>query len=149
MTEKIYLDKWAAHGGQTIVQENRDAGRASEDVDNLVTKALGVLQENGIYACGLYLCSRSRDKEKEIAAVVNQTMVDLLARLPFGWGRPPSLDPQTLLPYLSHTVAGDDKLERVLLAKETLEQMLVYARYGAKAWKASLSGSDAGAEGGA
>jgi len=26
--------------------------------------------------------------------------------------------------------------------------MLVYARYGAKAWKASLPGSDAGAEGG-
>lgn len=132
------LDKLAAKGGQAIVKHNRNAGRQPEDVDNLATKALGVLQENGIYACGLYLLSRTQQKEQDIAQVVGDEMINLLAELPFNWGRPArGRRDEALLAYLSDKVAGDPKLERLLLAKETLEQMLIYARYGAKAWKAT------------
>jgi len=139
MNDKVHLDRLAAQGGQAIVKQNRDSGRQPEDVDNLVTKALGVLQENGVYACGLYLLSRTQDKEQQIAKLVSQEIVNLLAALPFNWGRPATNQPRdaAFLAYLSDKVAGDDQLERLLLAKETLEQMLIYARYGAKAWKAS------------
>ena len=139
MSDKLNLDKLAAQKGQAIVKQNRDAGRQPEDVDNLVTKALGILQENGVYACGLYLLSRTQDKEQAIARVVSAQVVELLAALPFGWGRPQkdTREDEALLAFLSNKVAGDAKLERLLLAKETLEQMLIYARYGAKAWKAT------------
>lgn len=131
------LDYLAAKYAQAIISANKkDANRKPDDVDNLVTKALGVLQENGVYACGLYLFSRTQDKEKNIAKSVRSEMVNLLDTLGFGWNRPTKEDPETILTYLSDQVAGDPSLERLLLAKETLEQMLIYARYGAKAWKA-------------
>lgn len=146
MIAKVHLDKLAAERAQAIVKKNREAivkknrdqKRNADDVDNLVTKALGVLQENGLYACGLYLLSRTQKKEQDIAGAVRAELVNLLAALPFGWGRPETGRPEdeALLAYLSGRVAGDPHLERLLLAKETLEQMLIYARYGAKAWKA-------------
>lgn len=130
------LDYLAAKRAQAIVSANKDAGREAQDVDNLVTKVLGVLQEDGVYACGLYLLSRSQDKEKLIAGEVRAQMVGLLAELPFDWGHPDANSAESTLKYLSDKVTGDPHLERLLLAKQTLEQMLIYARYGAKAWKA-------------
>lgn len=97
------------------------------DVDNTATKALGVLQENGVYACFLYLLA----KEKENGSVVVEEMLGLLDELRFGWGKPDNNSPKKVLNYISDKVTVD--LERLLLAKETLEQMLIYARYGAKA----------------
>jgi hypothetical protein len=130
------LDYLAAKFAQAVVNQNKQDGRKPDDVDNLVTKALGVLQENGIYACGLYLSSRTQPKEKDIAATVRAETLRLLEALPFSWDHPAEENAETILAYLAEKVAGDPSLERLLLAKETLEQMLIYARYGAKAWKA-------------
>lgn len=96
-------------------------------IDNTVTKALGVLQENGVYACFLYLLA----KEKENGSVIIDEMLNLLAGLGFGWDKPADASPENVLSHISSKVTID--LERLLLAKETLEQMLIYARYGAKA----------------
>ena len=127
--DKRHLDWLAAHHAQQVIHktENEDAG----DVDNTITKALGVLQENGIYACALFLKSRSK-KEKERADVLMAEMLHLLDQLGFGWGQPSSSQARDVLQHISDRVTSD-KLERLLLAKETLEQMLIYARYGAKA----------------
>lgn len=130
------LDYLAAKCAQAIVNQNKQDDRKPDDVDNLVTKALGVLQENGVYACGLFLLSRTQPKEKDIAATVRAETLKLLEALPFGWGRPTGDNAEATLTYLAEKIAGDPSLERLLLAKETLEQMLIYARYGAKAWKA-------------
>jgi hypothetical protein len=130
------LDYLAAKFAQAVVNQNKQDGRKPDDVDNLVTKALGVLQENGIYACGLYLSSRTQPKEQDIAATVRAETLKLLEALPFGWSRPTRDNTEATLTYLAEKVAGDPSLERLLLAKETLEQMFIYARYGAKAWKA-------------
>ncbi len=132
------LDKLAAQHAQKTIQDTKVKQELTPaDVDNSVTKALGVLQENGVYACALYLLSRTQDKEKDIARVVIGEMLDLLVGLGFGepsidWDDSPS---EAVLNYLSEHVTGGG-LERLLLAKETLEQMLVYARYGAQARKA-------------
>lgn len=118
------LDRLAAKHAQAIIK--RTADKKASDVDNTVTKALGVLQENGVYACFLYL----QAKEKENGSVVVDEMLNLLDRLGFGWGKPDDNSPEKVA-YISSKVTVE--LERLLLAKETLEQMLIYARYGAKA----------------
>lgn len=102
------------------------------DIDNTVTKALGVLQENGVYACFLYLLAREGDNGR----VVVEEMLNLLGGLPFGWQAPMKNEKvdttaEVVLPHISEKVT--ENLERLLLAKETLEQMLIYARYGARA----------------
>lgn len=121
------LDRLAAQHAQAIISRMTDKKAKASEVDNTVTKALGVLQENGVYACFLYL----RAKEGENGAVVVEEMLDLLDGLGFGWGKPTENSLKEVLSYISEKVTVD--LERLLLAKETLEQMLIYARYGAKA----------------
>lgn len=115
------LDRLAAQHAQAIVNKTKD------DIENTVTKALGVLQANGVYACFLYLLA----KEKENCEIVVGEMFNLLDGLGFDWGKPTNNSAQEVLKHIIEKVTSD--LERLLLAKETLEQMLIYARYGAKA----------------
>jgi hypothetical protein len=122
---QLNLDRLAAKHAQKII--NLTTNITASDVDNTVTKALGVLEENGVYACFLYLLA----KEKENGKVVVDEMLNLLEGLGFGWGKPSGNGVEQVLQYITDKVSDD--LERLLLAKETLEQMLIYARYGAKA----------------
>jgi len=119
-TTSINLDYLAAKYAQTIIQKTQD--KKPSDVENTMTKALGVLQEDGVYACFLYLLAR----EKENGAVVVDEMLNLLSSLPFGWQKPTKNS--EILPFISEQVTKD-----LDLAREVLEQMLIYARYGAKA----------------
>lgn len=115
------LDRLAAQHAQAVVQSG------DQNIETTVTKALGVLQEDGVYACFLYLLA----KEKENGKAVVKEMLGLLDGLGFDWGQPADDSAKTILKHVSDTVTVH--LERLLLAKETLEQMLIYARYGAKA----------------
>lgn len=124
------LDRLAAKHAQAIINSTRN--KQASDVYNTVTKALGVLQENGVYACFLYLLAKEGDNGR----VVVEEMLKLLGGLPFGWQAPMKNDKidttaEVVLPHISEKVT--ENLERLLLAKETLEQMLIYARYGARA----------------
>ncbi|BAF58894.1 hypothetical protein PTH_0713 [Pelotomaculum thermopropionicum SI] len=139
------LDRLAAQHAQNIIRrlvdEDKDGNKRAEkelkkvasSADNTVTKALGVLQENGVYACFLYL----KAKEKDNGDVVIKEMLKLLNSLGFEWGLPTNdkgevdTRAEVVLKYVTEKVTVD--LERLLLAKETLEKMLIYARYGAKA----------------
>lgn len=138
MTTVYNLDRLAAERAQAIIhcllgdkQGGETSGRAS-DVENTITKTLGVLQENGVYACFLYLMA----KEKKRYPVFVKEMIALLDGLGFGWGKPEDYSSGKVLSYISDKVMADtgpDALEFLILAKETLEKMLIYARYGAKA----------------
>lgn len=123
--KQLNLDQLAAQHAQKIISST--SGKKASVLDNIVTKTLGVLQENGIYACFLYLLA----KEKDDGVVVVNAMLDLLDKLNLGWDKPENGNPEKVLSHISEKVVVD--LERLLLAKETLEQMLIYARYGAKA----------------
>jgi len=123
-TTSINLDYLAAKYAQTIIQKTKD--KKASDIENTITKALGVLQEDGVYACFLYLLAR----EKENGAVVVDEMLNLLSSLPFGW-QTPTNNSNEILRFINEQVTKD--LDRLLLAREVLEQMLIYARYGAKA----------------
>jgi hypothetical protein len=125
MNDGPNLDRLAAEHAQQFIRLT--FGQKHGDVDNTVTKALGVLQEDGLYACFLYLLAKEKDKGKHLTT----EMLGLLEKLGFGWGKPSAQDAASILKHLTDKVTVD--LERLLLAKEVLEQMLIYARYGAKA----------------
>ena len=122
---QLNLDRLAAERAQEIIK--RTADKKASEVDNTVTKALGVLQENGVYACFLYLLAKEGDNGR----VVVEEMLNLLEGFGFGWNKPSEDSAAEILKHISENVTAN--LERLLLAKETLEQMLIYARYGAKA----------------
>ena len=64
------LDRLAAQTAQAIVNEGAGKdGKGAEKLENMATKALGVVQENGVYAGMLFLYSRGRTpRRKSFAA---------------------------------------------------------------------------------
>lgn len=125
------LDLLAARTAQNIITNTTDGHKAS-DVENLVTKALGVLQENGIYAGLLYLYSRTGATDKPIAEKIRVKLLSLLSELELLTLA--STDASTALKSLTDHICND--LDRLLLVKQLWEQTLIYARYGAKAREA-------------
>ncbi|NJK52039.1 MAG: hypothetical protein HC936_03015 [Leptolyngbyaceae cyanobacterium SU_3_3] len=135
------LDRLAAQHAQAVITDTKD--RKSSDVENTVTKALGVLQEDGVYACFLYLLAKEQaskeDKKrnkKSAGEILVKYMLDLLDSLKIGWDKPSSEKAEDILSHLTQNNKRENErisLEQLLLTKETLEQMLIYARYGAKA----------------
>ncbi|RLD03415.1 MAG: hypothetical protein DRI56_12530 [Chloroflexota bacterium] len=119
MNPEQNLDYLAAKHAQKTVEAGLD--------ENLITKTLGVLQENGVYACFLYLMANNS------STAVDQ-ILDMLKEKAFGFNPPPRTDTDATdtdaLEFATYITAD---LQRLLLAKECLEQMLIYARYGAKA----------------
>lgn len=131
------LDRLAAQCAQAIIAQavpttgdNSQISKVAKETDNTVTKTLGVLQENGLYACALFLTSRS-DREKDRAKIVLDELLNLLVGLEFGWEKPNVHSSAAVLEFMSGTIT--ENLERLLLSKEVCEQALIYARYGAKA----------------
>lgn len=147
MSHENNLDWIAAKHAQDVIQKSQH--QKPKDVENTVTKALGVLQEDGVYACFLYVLAKEkssdkdeeeesekqkpkRKKQKSTGEVLVEYMLKLLNSLNIEWGEPPTTNKAEDI--LSYIVSNDKiTLERLLLTKETLEQMLIYARYGAKA----------------
>ncbi|NTU54129.1 MAG: hypothetical protein HGA97_10625 [Chlorobiaceae bacterium] len=124
-TEKhrINLDFFAAKHAQVVV------GKDSEGKGTIVTKAIGVLQEHGVYALFLYLLAKEGAKGR----VLTDEMIVLLHEVGFCHkeGNPPA----TISDILSHVNENisNTSLQRLIFAKELLEQMLIYIRYGEEA----------------
>ena len=122
------LDLAAARAAQTMVADDF----RPQELDNLVTKALGVVQESGVYAGTLFLCSRSREEEKKMAKAVRKTLLGLAGELGVA-GMGNGADTRQTLRDVAERVCRDSGT--MLLVKQVWEQALVYARYGAKAKK--------------
>lgn len=139
----VNLDRLAAGTAQKIIQET------GAKAENLITKTLGVLQENGVYAAVLFLLSRTSDEKKMAEKTVVPKLVDLLARpelQALGVNYTGSMDfaneknrsaSMELLKHTSERICDD--LDRLFLVKALFEQTLIYARYGAKAAQANDS----------
>lgn len=126
------LDLLAARMAQKIIRDTKEQKHEATNVDNLVTKALGVLQENGVYAAMLYLYSRTNPTDKPIAEQVRLSLVELEKELGLQELQvPEQYDASTVLKFLTDYICND--LDRLLLVKQLWEQTLIYARYGAKA----------------
>ena len=142
--KSIDLDLHAAKTSQAIIAAS--PGKP-QDTENLITKTLGVLQENGVYACLLFLYARSTDAHiaKEVRHELLQMTFDLGLPLPPETNKQEFDDLKELLredkgqdwknglKYVSDGICSD--LDTLLMVRQLWEQTLIYARYGAKSWK--------------
>lgn len=141
----INLDMLAAQKAQAIIANTVDKEKLDKsDVENLVTKALGVVQEQGVYAGMLFILSRGSVKEENgkkndermIAEAVRDQLVSLLShpglvqfQLTYSGNND---DPQQLLKHFAECVCAKP-VQTLLLVKNLFEQTLMYARFSAKA----------------
>ena len=101
------------------------------DVENLATKGLGVVLEQGIYAGLLFFYSKKKDTTPAQLMIgeLLKLSIDLVPAL-----NSVRIDPNKSLDalrYLANTVCAD--LRQTIWVKTVWEQTLTYVRYGAKA----------------
>ncbi|MHA1796689.1 MAG: hypothetical protein ACTSUK_11305 [Promethearchaeota archaeon] len=105
-----------------ICQNNRD-----KDLENRITQALGVLQGDGFFAFYLFIKYRDLNKEKnnpnEKKWPVWQKLSALLKDENVGAPLPDDADDKAVLELTKD-------LYLLLLAKQLVERVLIYARYG-------------------
>ncbi|MBW1928097.1 MAG: hypothetical protein JRJ13_02960 [Deltaproteobacteria bacterium] len=118
------LDQLCAKFGWAMAEQVHEA--IGKNAENHITKSLGVLQEDGVYAFFLYQASRGQ-REKSGADKLRDQAKKLLKQA--GVKGFENVD-EPLAAVREH-LAGD--LDQLLLAKRLLEQALIYARYHAKA----------------
>ena len=126
------LDRLAAKTAQDIIKETSNLGKSQ--VDNLVTKTLGVLQEQGVYATTLFLFSRTGPDAKVAPAVRRALIAQVIEILPEEESssiEKRNDEAEASLLFITEHVTQD--LDTLLLVKDLWEQTLIYARYGAKA----------------
>lgn len=165
------LDYLAASYSQTMVTQLVETDKIKpSEADNLFTKALGVLQGQGLYAMALYLLYRSGDRTggdmsrcsaEELAATT--TMAELWGMLRNNALTVLEVTPSqrigrdilnlgeskdAILKHFSDTLCASD-LGRMLFIKELFQQTLIYARYHArgKPEPASATGTETAAKG--
>lgn len=120
----------ARHGWEMAGTAKNSFGadkKAAEKAENLITQALAVLQEQGVYAFFLFLRSRP-SKQQDAADKISLQAQEALRELhikPFDAVKHPDV--------LSAVRDMSNDLDDLLLAKRVLEQSLIYARYHAKA----------------
>lgn len=118
------LDQLCARYGWEIAEKVH--GKIGKNAENHITKSLGVLQENGVYAFFLYQASRG-SRERPGADQLRDRAKELLKEAGIvGFG-----NAADALAAVRDSLAND--LDQLLLAKRLLEQALIYARYHVKA----------------
>jgi len=130
----LNLDKLAAERAQQMVSKAKNGvdgvKKPVETMERLATKALGVLQAQGVYAMMLFLFSRSSDEAK-IAPLIREELYQAIQVLPGFQNENIQDDPQSALGFFSERIQSN--LDTLLLVRDLYEQTLIYARYHAKA----------------
>ncbi|WP_295102293.1 hypothetical protein [uncultured Candidatus Kuenenia sp.] len=129
------LDMECAGVGNEIADKVFEIFRDKNKTETLITKSLGVLQEDGIYASLLYLESQGKENpdgtktpEKQAAEAIRKLNYRLLQQnIPEGL----LAEEKNALAEIRNKLSNN--LDALFLAKELLERTLVYARYHAKA----------------
>lgn len=133
----VNLDKLAAEQAQKMVERAKQVAEVKkpvETLERLVTKALGVLQAQGVYAMMLFLFSRSSDEAK-MAPLIREQLYRALKSLPIldNADNIPQADTNLKDVLTFYTEKVLDDLDTLLLVRDLYEQTLIYARYHAKA----------------
>ena len=113
--------------------------RRANDAENIITKSLAVLAEQGLYAFGLFLATRKREQDQTLAQRIDQEARRLLQSTGLA-SVEQACAPDMPSFYRSLTATQPDEsaveaLRRILFAKQLLETTLTYGRYAAKALK--------------
>ncbi len=128
-----------------------------DDLENLATKSLGILQSQGIYATMLFLMSRSGDEniaesmspEERCATEMISWLYTLLNPEKFTENPPKYKDykPDKKFNEVNSSKRGilhevsetTNNLEKLLFVRDLWEQTLIYVRFHAKAYSPSKS----------
>lgn len=129
MADPIYLDYLCAEKARELV-EKLDGKR---NPDAHVQKSMGILQEDGLYAFGVY--QKYRDKEKECGGVLGTQIIGFLTSdhinpLLFPAGAPDTTDLDRVLRQLL-----GQPLAQIFLAKDLILRVLIYTYYHLRAEK--------------
>ena len=133
------LDALAARVSQQMVRDFAPEGvqevkKKATELDSMATKALGVLQEQGVYAGMLYLFSKGNDPCARMLRKKLLGVFEYEELKAFDIGLPGDKDEPKWQDVGEHLTAKVcDDLDTLLLVKQVWEQTLIYARYGAKA----------------
>jgi len=132
------LDQICAKYGQEIAKEvsevlrkNKNDKINTKDAENLITKALGVLQEQGLYSFVLF-CEFRGEKEKLGADKIKEISQRLFKERGLEL-----IGNGDLLDELRRDDGLLTKLDDLMLAIQVLEKSLIYARFHLKAMKGS------------
>jgi len=107
----------------------------TKDTENSITKALGVLEEQGVYALFLYLHAREKEWGKKTSTELATFLREQPSKQNALLGATNNNEPFDAL----HQLATD--LDKLLFARDLLHRALMYARYHAKAAQAGTQGT--------
>lgn len=129
------LEPVCARYGMDLVTLYKDEKTGLDDRENIVTKALGVLVENGVYAMTVFLLTCNKDKFglhvlKSLAALLADDKVNLLAKKDVP---PAGADGEGMLALLTAMRRLTEDMETLFMARRVLEGALTFARYHCKA----------------
>jgi hypothetical protein len=116
------LDKVSAEIGFDLAESFKDKEDAKK-LETIVTKALGVLIEDGLFAYAIWLESRSKTEKNYTAKIIEKSLDLIRDRV--------NITSKNSL--IDATLEISENIQKTLLARQLLERMLVYARYRAKA----------------
>ncbi|MHA1338821.1 MAG: hypothetical protein ACTSRZ_02640 [Promethearchaeota archaeon] len=127
MENIINLDQFCAkYGFEFAINVNKVNDFNAKKTESLITKALGVLQNQGLYAFGLFCVSRPNNEKNGSMKIIEITKC-LLNELKLI-----DNDNDFLNDLRKNLLSNLDKL---MLAIQLLEKSLIYARFHAKAMK--------------
>lgn len=111
------LDLACARTGQAIAE------KPSKELEKLVTSALAVLEEQGVYALFLFLKTRGGKAAPTIVQEAHKLLRETPRRAPLLSGNGD---------IFKSLQSMSEDLDELLLARDLLRQALVYARYHAR-----------------
>ncbi|MBI4673599.1 MAG: hypothetical protein HY741_18255 [Chloroflexi bacterium] len=126
------LDLLAARTAQAIVNAMPEDKKKISALENMATKALGVLQEQGVYAGLLFLYAKNEDAAKGLRGELLNALAEPEME-GFQLGFPTAKDKRKWQDVNDHLLKICADLDTLLLVKQLWEQTLIYVRYGARA----------------
>jgi len=122
------IDKICAEFAHKIANEiSQSFNNDPKKAENLINKALGVIQEQGLYAFVLFCMSRGeaeKDGAEKLKILTGELLKDELKLIGNG-------------DILNEIINLSANLDSLMLSIQVLEKTLIYARYHAKALKES------------
>jgi hypothetical protein len=120
-TENLNLDQISAKIGFDLADKNKSKAKEFERV---VTKALGILIEDGLLAYAIWLESEDERDVIDYSFTLLKNKIKLIKK---DYGNNTEKLRKAILDEIT------PHIQKTLLARQLLERMLVYARYRAKA----------------
>ena len=126
---RINLDLECAKIGENIISEAKKNNLKIKELETLIQKSLGIIEEDGIYAFYVYLKSKDAFRENSQGNIILKNIWKLLKneKLKLVIGEYNEKEVENAFQKLC------ENLKNLIFVKTLIERALIYARYHAKA----------------